>query len=112
MGDDGHVLGGGRVLGAIDVVGGEVVGEPDQGVLEGGKSLGASPPVAVPLKLAPGFPPRLIDKQPQALDERRTERRILPGIGAGKLRGLLAERVEIEIRRGFDDCLVHGRREF
>ena len=55
-GDDGHALGGGRVRGAVDVAGGEVVGEPDQRVLEGGEALGAGPPVAVLLKLAPGLP--------------------------------------------------------
>ena len=55
LGDDRHVLGGGRVLGAIDVVGGEIVGEPDQRILEGGQALGAGPPVAVPLELAPSL---------------------------------------------------------
>src|SRR5262249_3532358 len=62
LGDDGHVLGGGWVLGAIDVVGGEVVGKPDQGILELGQALGASPPVAVPLELAPRLRPRVVDE--------------------------------------------------
>ena len=83
-----------------------------QGVLEGGHSLAASPPVAVTLKLAPSLCPRVVDEPPQALDQRRPERGILPGIGTGKLGGLLAECVEIEIRRGFDDGLVHWRGRF
>ena len=37
----GHVLGGRRVLGGIDVGGGEIVGEPDQGILEGAQAFGA-----------------------------------------------------------------------
>ena len=78
LGDDRHVLGGGRVLGAIDVVGGEVVGEPDQGILEGGKALGAGPPVAVPLKLAPSLRPRVIDEPPQALNQRRPSEESCP----------------------------------
>jgi len=60
------------------VVGGEVVGEPDQGILEGGQALGADPPIAVPLKLAPRFRPRVIDEPPQALDQRSPQRGILP----------------------------------
>ena len=112
LGDDRHVLGGRRVLGAVDVVGGEIVGEPDQGILEGRQAFGASPAVAVPLELGASLGSGLMHELAQALDERRAERGILPGISAREPRGLFAERVEIEIRRGFDDGLVHRRGRF
>ena len=112
VGDDGHALGGGRVLGAVDVGDGEVVDEPDQLVLEGGQAFGASPAVAVPLELGAASAPRLMDELAQALDEGRAERGILPGISTRKPRRLFADRVEVEIGRGFDDGLVHASAEF
>ena len=104
---DGHALGGGGDLGGIDMVGDEVVGEPDERVLKGAQALGASPAVAVALKLTLGCRARVVDELPEALHKRRAKRGILAGIRMGKPCRLLAHRVEVEIGRGLDERLVH-----
>ena len=78
LGDHRHVLGGRRVLGAVDVVGGEIVGEPDQRILEGRQAFGAGPAVAVPLELGASLGSGLMHELAQALDQGRAERGILP----------------------------------
>ncbi len=107
---DGHALGRRGVVGGIDVGGGEVVSELDQSVLEGREALGAGSAVAILFKLTFGGRPRLLDQTAEALDQRHAERGILPGIGAGKLRGLVTQEVEIEIGRLSRGGLVHGGR--
>ncbi len=94
--------------GRVDVVGGEVVSELDQSVLEGREARGAGPAVAVLLKLALGGGARLVDQEAQALDQCHAERGVLAGIGAGKLGGLVTQNVEVEIGRLSRCGLVHG----
>ena len=106
-----HTLGGRGIVGAVDVGGGEVVGELDEGVLEGREPLGTGPAVAIPLELALGRCVSLADEQSQPLDQGLAQRVVLPGISMGKLRGFLAQDIEVEIG-GFGECrLVHGRRD-
>ena len=91
LGHDRHAFGGRRIVGRVDVLGGEIVGERDQGVLKGRKTFGAFPPVAVLLELALGRGPGLYDQPPHALDEREAKRGRLPCMGARKLGGLVPE---------------------
>ena len=61
LGDHGHALGGGRIFRAVDVLGGEVVGQADQRVLEVGEPGRAGAAVAIllePLPAPPSGPPR------------------------------------------------------
>ncbi len=88
--------------------GGEIVGEPDQGILEGAQAFGAGAAVAVALELALGLGAGVVDELLEPLDQRDPERGILAGIAVRKRRGLLAQGVEVEIGRRFDDRLVHG----
>ena len=105
-----HPLGGRGIVGAIDVGGGEVVGELDEGVLEGREAFGAGPAVAILLELPLGRCVGLIDELAQPLDQSLAQRVVLPGISMGKPRGFLAQDIEVEIG-GFCECrLVHGRR--
>ena len=67
--DDGHALRGRGIVGAIDVVGGEVVGELDQRVLEGRQTFGAGAPVAILFELAPGRGVGVVDELAHALDQ-------------------------------------------
>jgi hypothetical protein len=106
--DNGHAFGGGRILHAIDVVGGEVVGELDQRVLKGRKTCGAGASVAVFLQLAPGGGVCVIDELAHPRQKRQAELGILSGMSAGKLGGLVPQQVEVEIGRVFRYGLVHG----
>ena len=106
--DDGHALRGCRVLDAIDVVGGEIVSELDQRVLESRQAGGAGTPVAILFELASGRGVSVVDQLAHAADQGHAQLRILPGMGAGKLGGLVPQHVEVEIRRWFRCGLVHG----
>ncbi len=108
--DHGHTLGGGRIFSAVDVLGGEVVGEADQRILEIGEPGRAGAPVTVLFKLLLGGDLRLMDERLQIVDQRGAELRILPDMGARNLPGLLAQEIEVEIRGWFRCGLVHGGR--
>jgi hypothetical protein len=82
---DGHAFRRGWIVGGVNMRGGEVVGEPNQGILEAGEVFGASSPIAVRLEPALGRGARLRDELPHALHERSAKRRRLPRMGARKL---------------------------
>ncbi len=105
-----HALGGGGVGGGIDVGGGEVVSELDQGVLEFRQARGAGSPVAILFKLALGAGPGILDQGAEAFDQRQAQLRILAGIDPGKLGGLVTQQVEVEIGRLFRSGLIHSER--
>src|SRR4029077_18787108 len=108
LGDDRQSFGGRRVLGEIDVVGGELVSELDQGILKGAQPFGGSSAIAVPLELMLGFQPGILDEAPEAGDQGLPQRRFLAGIFPRKLIGLPAQSGEVEIRGLGDYRLVHG----
>ena len=108
LGHDRHAFRRRGVLRGVDVRGREVVGEGDQGILEGGEALGAFPPVAVLLELALGRGAGIGDKGAHALDQRGAKRRGLPGMDPRKLGGLAPEEIEVEIGRAFGGGLIHG----
>ena len=97
--DHRHALGRRWVLDPVDVLRGHVVDQADQRVLEVRQTAGAFASITVVLELLLRDLVRLGDERFQIGNQFRAELRVLSGMLAREFAGLLAEEIEVKIRR-------------